>query len=139
MNTFILHLLDSQNSLQFENVKQFIGADSSGSFGVLPGHTKMVAILRYGLARFIDESGTWRYLSLPGGVITFNNNELTLVTVQCFLGEDKTSICQRLTDEMAAADSDIHRAMATLSEIENSLLRRLGDLGGQNRGGGLLG
>ena len=137
MNTFILHLLDSHGARQFDQVKQFIGADNSGSFGLLAGHAKMVAVLRYGLARFVDASGKWQYLSLPGGVLNFSNNELTLVTVRYFLGEDRTSICQLLADEMVAVDSDIHHSHATLVEIEHALIRRLGELGGQEHGGGL--
>lgn len=137
MRTFVLHLLDSHGSHQFGNVKQFIGADSSGSFGLLAGHLKMVAVLRYGLARFVDDSGKWWYLSLPGGVLNFSNNTLNVVTVRYFLGEDRTSICQRLADDMAATDSDIHRSHATLVEIEHALIRRLGELGGQEHGGRL--
>ena len=137
MNTFVLHLLDSHGSHRFEDVKQFIGADKSGSFGLLAGHLKMVAVLRYGLARFVDASGKWQYLSLPGGVLNFSNNKLTVVTVRYFLGEDRTSICQRLEEEMAATDSDIHRSHATLVEIEHSLIRRLGDLSGQEHVRGL--
>lgn len=139
MNTFVLHLLDSHSTQRFDKVKQFIGADSSGSFGLLAGHAKMVAVLRYGLARFVDISGKWHYLALPGGVLSFGDNELTLVTVRYFLGEDRASICQRLADEMAVTDSDIHRSRATLVEIEHSLIRRLGELAGQEHDGGFRG
>lgn len=130
MNTFTLHLLDSQGADSFDNVKQFIGADGSGSFGLLAGHAKMVAVLRYGLARFVDTTDKWHYLSLPGGVISFADNQLTLVTVRYFLGDDRGSICQRLEDELAATDSDVHKSRATLAEIEHSLIRRLGELSG---------
>ncbi len=134
MNAFALNLMDSHSVQRFDNVKQFIGADSSGSFGLLAGHAKMVAVLRYGLARFVDMSGKWHYLALPGGVVSFANNELTLVTVRYFLGEERTSICKLLADEMAATDSDIHQSRVTLVEIEHALIRRLGELGGQEYG-----
>lgn len=135
MNKFALNLLDSRGSDRFDNVTQFISADSSGSFGILAGHTKMVAVLRYGLARFIDTQGRWHYLSLPGGVLSFSGNQLTVATVRYFLGDERGVILQQLAAEMAKTDSDVHRSRATLSEIEHSLLRRLGELSGRGQSG----
>lgn len=135
MNTFVLNLRDSQGSDHFGHVTQFIGADDSGSFGVLAGHAKMVAVLRYGLARFADTAGRWRYLSLPGGVLSFSGNELTVVTVRYFLGEERGIITRQLAAEMSRADSDIHRSRATLAEIEHALVRRLGELSGRGQSG----
>ncbi|MCB1965248.1 MAG: F0F1 ATP synthase subunit epsilon, partial [Candidatus Accumulibacter sp.] len=69
MKRFTLQLHDSRGSDRFDDIVQFIAADGSGSFGVLAGHARMVAVLRYGLARFVDSAGHWRYLALPGGVL----------------------------------------------------------------------
>lgn len=135
MNTFVLKLLDSQGSERIDDVRQFICADDSGSFGLLAGHARMVAVLRYGLARFIDGAGRWRYLSLPGGVLSFAGNELTLVTVRYFLGEERGTITRQLAEEMSKTDSEVHRSRATLAEIEHSLVRRLGELSGRGQGG----
>jgi F-type H+-transporting ATPase subunit epsilon len=131
MRTFALRLLDSHGSEAFGDVVQFIGADGSGSFGVLAGHARMVAVLRYGLARFVDAAGRWRYLSLPGGVLRFADNRMTVTTVRYFLGEDRARICRQLEDEMAKADSAVHASRATLVEIDHALVRRLGELAGQ--------
>lgn len=135
MNTFALHLHDSHRTDRFDDVVQFIGADNSGSFGILAGHRNMVAVLRYGLARFVDAAGRWRYLALPGGVLAMNDNRLTLATVRYFLGEDRSGISRQLEEEMARADSDIHTARATMTEIEHALVRRLSELSGRVRQG----
>lgn len=135
MNTFSLNLHDSMRAEHFDNVTQFIGADGSGSFGVLAGHARMVAVLRYGLARFVDASGKWRYLTLPGGVMSFVDNRLTIVTVRYFLGDERELICEQLAQEMNRTDSDVHTSRATLAEIEHALMRRLGELGGRSQGG----
>ena len=127
MNSFALLLLDSHGRHEFTAVTQFIGADASGSFGVLAGHARLLAVLSYGLARFRDVAGVWHYLALPGGVLRFCDNRLTVTTVRYFLGDESEAICQQLADEMAQIDSEIHAAQATLSEIEHSLLRRLVD------------
>lgn len=135
MNSFALTLLDSRGGECFDTVTQFIGADADGSFGILAGHVHSVALLRYGLARFRDQSGVWHYLALPGGVLRFAENRLTVTTVRYFLGDDRTVICERLAAEMAQADSEVHTARVTLSEIEHSLVRRLAELSGYGAAG----
>ena len=135
MNSFGITLLDSRGCDEFADIMQFIGADQSGSFGILAGHQHLVALLRYGLARFCDVSGHWRYIALPGGVLRFADNHLTLTTVRYFLGDDRALICQQLDAEMAQIDSEVHNARATISEIEQSLVKRLTELSGHGVGG----
>ena len=99
----------------------------------MAGHEHMVSVLRYGLVRFIDSEGKWRYASLPGGVLRFADNQLTVATVRYFLGEDRDKIVAQLEDEMARTDSDINTARATLAEIEHSLVKRLGELSSKEK------
>lgn len=133
MNGFRLSLLDSRGVERFEGVRQFIGADGSGAFGILAGHEALVAVLRYGLARFEDASGVWRYAALPGGILRFRDNALSIAAVRYFLGDEPAALVERLAAEMARDDSELSVARQTLVKIDRSLLRRLADLGG---GGG---
>lgn len=135
MNTFTLTLIDSGEMTRFESVRQLIAADEEGSFGILAGHAHTVALLRYGLARFIDDGGVWRYLAMPGGVLRFADNQLTITTVRYFLGDNPDAICAELEAAMRQTDSEVHRSRAALSEIERSLVKRLADLSSQSRGG----
>jgi len=135
MNRFALTLQDCQGVEHFAEIVQFVGADAQGSFGILAGHVHCIALLRYGLARFCDRDGIWRYLALPGGVLRFADNRLTVTTVRYFLGDNAGLLCEQLAAEMARTDSEIHSARATLSEIERSLVRRLAELGGDGPGG----
>jgi len=134
MKTFALTLIDTLELTRFEKVGQFIAADEDGSFGILAGHAHTVALLRYGLARFCDDSGVWRYLAMPGGVLRFADNRLTVTTVRYFLGTDPDAICADLEAAMQQTDSEVHRARAALSEIEHSLVKRLAELSNQRRG-----
>lgn len=131
IRTFVMELHDNHGTDRFEDVAQFVAADGSGSFGLLAGHARFVAVLRYGLARFADSGGRWRYLALPGGVLEFRNNRLSLATVRYFLGEDRAAICRQLAEEMARTDSLVHASRSTLAEIEHALVRRLGELSGR--------
>lgn len=135
MNTFVLNLLDSRGGDRFDNVMQLVAADDSGSFGILAGHARMVAVLRYGLVRFVDATGKWHYLSLPGGVLSCADDQLTIMTVHYFLGDERGLISQQLSAEMSRTDSDVHTSRATLAEIEHSLVRRLGELSGRGWNG----
>ncbi len=128
MTPFTLNLLDGQGSQRFNQVTRFVGTDRTGAFGILARHAPMVALLRHGLARFSEPEGTWRYLSLPGGVLSFSDNTLTIVAVRYFLGTDRAQIVAQLEADMANTDSEIHHAQATLAEIEQSLMRRLAEM-----------
>ncbi len=138
MKSFALTLLDTRGSERFDNVTQFIGADTNGSFGILSGHIHTVVLLRYGLARFTDDEGVLYYLTLPGGVLRFIDNQLTVTTVRYFLGKDRDEICQRLVDEMAQTDSEVYTVRKMLSEIERMLVRRMAELSGGIVGRGEL-
>ncbi|MGY6274810.1 F0F1 ATP synthase subunit epsilon [Methylomonas sp. MgM2] len=134
MMGFGLTLLDSRGTDEFDEVIQFIGSDDSGSFGILARHERTVSLLRFGLARFFDKSGRCHYVALPGGVLRFADNHLTVTTVRYFLGDDRAVICQQLDAEMTKLDSEVHSARATLSEIEHSLVKRLSQLSGRGAG-----
>jgi F-type H+-transporting ATPase subunit epsilon len=133
MNSFRLSLFDSAGADRFERVRQFIGADGSGAFGILAGHEPMVVALRYGLARFQDDADLWRYVALPGGILRFKDNALSVATVRYFLGDEPTSLVAQLENEMARDDSELSAARQTMAKIDHSLMRRLADLEG--RGG----
>jgi F-type H+-transporting ATPase subunit epsilon len=130
VSTFSLALLDFHGEDRFPRTRQFIGADASGSFGILAGHEPMVAVLRYGLARFQDDDGTWRYVALPGGIVRFRDGELRLAAVRYFLGDEPGKLVDRLAGEMERDDSELNAARQTLAKIDRSLMRRLADLGG---------
>jgi F-type H+-transporting ATPase subunit epsilon len=133
MSAFRLALLDSAGADRFERVQQFIGADTSGAFGILAGHEPLVAALRYGLARFLDDGGKWRYVALPGGILRFRENALSVAAVRYFLGDEPAALLAQLAREMARDDSELSAARQTLAKIDLSLVRRLTDLEG--RGG----
>ena len=75
-----------------EKVISFIGEDDSGSFGVLPGHARMMTLLRFGLARFRVLGEDWEYLALPGALAYFLDGELHLSTRHYLRGKDYDKI-----------------------------------------------
>src|SRR5690606_2795288 len=79
MNTLALQLYDATHEQRITGVTAFVGEDASGSFGIRPNHARFMTTLVFGLARFRLGEG-WQYLALPGAVLYFNDNELTLST-----------------------------------------------------------
>ncbi len=129
MRTFTLTVMDGAAVTVFENITQCIAADASGAFGIMADHEPAVAVLRYGLLRFCDADGVWRYAAMPGGVLRFERNRLSLMTVTCFIGDARDALVGRLAQEIARADSEARTSRSALNEIEHLIMRRLAVLG----------
>ncbi len=80
MKSFTLRLQDATHSEKIVGVTSFVGEDPSGNFGILAGHARMMTSLIIGLARFRVGGGAWQYLAVPGAVLYFHDNVLTLST-----------------------------------------------------------
>jgi F-type H+-transporting ATPase subunit epsilon len=129
---FTLQLYDSRRSERIEGVSSFVGEDASGSFGVLPGHARMMTNLVFGLARFRKgEEGPWHYLAMPGGVLYFVDNVLTLATRHYLVDEDYDRITQRLDEELMAEEEELHELRESLKRMEEAMLKRMWELGQQ--------
>jgi F-type H+-transporting ATPase subunit epsilon len=130
MKGFTLQLYDSRRADRFEGVGAFVGEDASGSFGLLPGHARMMSVLRFGLARFRLGSETpWRYLALPGALLYFADNILTLASRHYLLDDDFERISARLTEELLGEEEALHEIKESLRRVEEAMLRRIWELG----------
>jgi F-type H+-transporting ATPase subunit epsilon len=88
MNQFVLNLFDATHEQRITGVTSFIGEDRSGCFGIQPNHVRFMTTLVFGLARFRLGTEDWQYLALPGAVVYFNNNELTISTRHFLIDTD---------------------------------------------------
>jgi F-type H+-transporting ATPase subunit epsilon len=132
MNSYTMHLFDSSKGLEVEAVTSFVGEDSTGSFGILPGHARFMTVLVFGLARFCCGQGApWQYLAMPGGVLYFADNTLNLVCRHYLIDEEYESISRRLIDELVAEEEQLHEIQLSLKCMEEALLRRMWELGRQ--------
>lgn len=128
MNTFALHLLDATHSETLADVTSFVAEDASGSFGILPGHSRFMTCLVMGLARFRTADQRWHYLALPGAVLYFNNNELTLSTRHFLRDDDYTRISNALRDQLLAEEDALLNMKQSLHRMEDETLKRLWNL-----------
>ncbi len=125
MTAFTLIVRDSAGEQRFEGVASFVGTDASGSFGILAGHERFVTVLAVGLARFRAADAPWRYLALPGGVLYFDRDELTVATRRCVVGEDYRAISTALEQELLAEEQELVAIKSSLHQMEEQVLKRL--------------
>lgn len=128
MKNFMLKLQDATHSEEISNVTSFVGEDASGSFGILAGHARLMTTLIIGLARFRIGTNTWQYLAVPGAVLYFNNNILTLSTRRYFLDDDYTRISQTLQQELLEEEENLYAMKTSLHHMEQEVMKRLWEI-----------
>jgi F-type H+-transporting ATPase subunit epsilon len=128
MQGFTLNLLDATHSERVENVHSFVGEDRSGSFGILAGHARMITVLVIGLARFrvADE---WSYLAMPGAVLYFHDNVLSLATRHYLLDNDYQRVSAALRQQLLVEEEQLHVIKESLHRMEDEVLKRLWEMG----------
>jgi len=102
MKSFTLQLQDAAHTEQINGVTTFVGEDASGSFGILAGHARMMTSLVFGLARFRIGNTPWQYLALPGALLYFKDNTLSLSTRRYLLDDNYERISTLLQEQLVA-------------------------------------
>ena len=104
-------------------------ADSTGRFGLRPGHEPFVTVLAPSLLVYTDEAGAEHYAAVDGGMMLLEGDRVSVVTREAVLAE-------RLEDvgEKAAAILDVRRrqerhARAEFDELQTALVKQLARVG----------
>jgi F-type H+-transporting ATPase subunit epsilon len=132
--SFTLRLQDATRTEEITGVTSFVGEDASGSFGILAGHARMLTVLITGLARFRVSPDSWQYLAVPGALLYFRDNVLTLSTRRYLLDADYTRISQALQQQLLAEEEKLHSMTTSLHRMEEAMLKRLWDMGRRDAG-----
>lgn len=125
MNTFVLLLQSATQYERIENVVSFVGEDESGSFGILPGHARMMTVLSFGLARFRVAGQPWEFLALPGALAYFIDNRLSLSTRRYLRDRDYTNIAAALEKRLRAEEESLLSIKRSVNRLEEEMLQRL--------------
>lgn len=128
---FALHLQSAARYERIEGLVSFVGEDASGRFGLLPGHAPLLTLLEYGLARFRQAAGPWRYLACPGAVLWFAADDLFLTTRRYLIDDDYGRISALLAGQLAEEEAALQSVKDNLRRLEQELFRRLRGLEGQ--------
>jgi len=133
-SSFTLRLQDATRAEEITGVASFVGEDASGSFGILAGHARMLTALVTGLARFRVSPDNWQYLAVPGALLYFQDNVLTLSTRRYLLDTDYTRISQALQQQLLAEEEKLHAMTTSLRRMEEAMLKHLWDMGHRDAG-----
>ena len=134
MKTFTLALHDATRSEEIAEVISFVGEDASGSFGILPGHARFMTSVVVGLARFRLSRGSRQYLALPGAVLYFYDNRLTISTRRYLLDDDYKRISRVLQEQLLAEEEKLYSIKQSLHQMEKEVLKRLWEMGRRGTG-----
>lgn len=134
MKSFSLKLQDATHSEEIAGVTSFVGEDKSGSFGILAGHARMMTSLVIGLARFRIGEAAWKYLALPGAILYFHDNTLTLSTRRYLLDDDYMRISRDLEEQLLTEEAKLHSTKESLHHMEEEVLKRLWEMGREGTG-----
>ena len=129
MKTFTLVLQDANHAEEINDVSTFVGEDASGSFGILAGHERMMTSLVTGLARFRSQADDWRYLALPGAMLYFYHDCLTLSTRHYLLDNDYQRISTALQEQLLREEEELRTMKNSLYRMEEELLKRMWQMG----------
>lgn len=125
INSFVLNLFDASNDLRIDGVTSFVGMDASGSFGIQANHARFMTTLVFGLARFRQQENESQYLALPGGVLYFKNNELTVSTRHFLVDTDLERISALLDQQLIIEEENLRATRQSLHRMEQALLKRM--------------
>ena len=125
MSPFVLNLFDATHEQRIAGVTSFVGEDASGCFGILPNHARFMTTLVFGLARFRLGTADWQYLALPGAVLYFNNNALTISTWHFLIDTDLERISVLLDRQLIAEEDNLRATRESLHRMEQAMLERL--------------
>ncbi|WP_321370161.1 hypothetical protein [uncultured Desulfuromusa sp.] len=125
MKSFTLKLQDSTHAEEISQISSFVGEDASGSFGILAGHARFMTTLVVGLARFRVAHKNWQYLALPGAVLYFCSNVLTLSTRHYLIDDDYMHISQALQQQLLEEEKKLRPLKESLYHMEEDILNHL--------------
>jgi F-type H+-transporting ATPase subunit epsilon len=128
MNTFSLQLYDATQEQRIDNVTTFVGEDSSGSFGLQAHHARFMTVLVFGLFRYQPQNEDWQYLAMPGGVLYFSDNQLSISTQHFLIDNDFERISDLLKQQLLAEEETLTATRTSLHKMEQSMLLRLWNL-----------
>ena len=89
----------------------------------------MMTSVIIGLARFRLGMDDWRYLAMPGGVLYFNDDVLTVSTRHYLLDDDYMRISQELQQQLLIEEEKLHTIKQSLHRMEEEVFKRLWELG----------
>lgn len=128
MTTFTIFLQSSTQFEKIQDVMSFVGEDSSGQFGLLVNHARIMTCLCFGICYFRYENDKIDYLALPGGILYFINNQLLISTTYYLRSQDYQLLELAIDNELRVAEENISSIKESLQHLDEAFLKHLWEL-----------
>ena len=125
MKQFTIHLQSPSLYERMDGVTRFVAVDESGSFGILPGHERMMTVLSPGIARLQLENGDIEYLGLAESVLYYVRNQLYISTAKYIRDRDYARLSAVLRERLQEEQQLRTEMRETVHRMEEALLRQL--------------
>lgn len=123
--TFKLSVISPVRRDQLDDVVSFTARDASGSFGILANAYRRVTALSFGMASLVRSNGVSEYLALPGGVLYFSRNNLTIAATSFVRSQDMSEIASALEKKIRTEEEGIREIKRSLHHLDEEILKRL--------------
>ncbi|MGE4072004.1 MAG: F0F1 ATP synthase subunit epsilon [Lysobacterales bacterium] len=112
--------------LQADEVDSLRAEDASGSFGILPGHTRLLTVLGASVLRWRRADGVWHYCALRGGVFSVvDGRHVRVACREAVTGDDLAALEQLVTTQMAVRHEAMRAARAEHTRLQAQAIRSL--------------
>ncbi len=128
MMTLTLLIQDATHAKTYTDITSFVGEDPSGSFGILPGHSRMMTSLVMGLSRFKVGEQNWQYIAATRALLYFDKNRLTLSTRHFVIDSDYTRISTLLQEQLLEEEMLLYQQNQSLRRMEEEVLKGLWEM-----------
>lgn len=126
--TLTLLIQDATHSETYRGITSFVGEDSSGSFGLLPGHARMMTSLVMGLSRFKVGTQKWQYIAATRALLYFDQNRLVLSARHFIIDSDYVRISTLLEEQLLEEERLLSQQNQSLRRMEEGVLKGLWDM-----------
>jgi len=121
-----LEILAPDGVVLQSRVSSFQAADTSGRFGLLPGHQPFVTLLTPCLLLFREEGGRERYAAADGGVVLLEKKDrLAVVSREVVVADRLEDVAEAAAAMIAARQAEEKAARVEFAELQATLLREL--------------
>lgn len=125
MKSLTLHLESATQYERIDNIASFVAEDDTGSFGILPGHARLLTVLTTGLARFRAAGRPWEFIALPGAVLYCHDNEVHVCARRYLRDVDYERIGAALREQLQSEEQALQQVRQRLHRLEEEMLKRL--------------
>lgn len=106
-------------------VTSLVARDASGSFGILPGHARLLTLIDAGLLRLRRGGGAWEYAACSGGLLYVEADTVHVCTARFLLDTDYGRISAALHTQFETQAQSIKAQRSSVARMEEEMLRRL--------------